>query len=391
MNRMTEGQAFRMTSWMYVQINLFALVILLLIYLSLRNRLSVRIPDQRLFSLLLLLNAIMLILDSGMWLLDGRAGPAVNHIYWIVTLLYYILNPAVCMVWSLYADYSIRRSSRRIRRLLLPMHIPLIFNAALSVASLPGHFLFYIDTANLYHRGSWFWVMAAISFLYLIHTQIFILVNHKRISKDYFFPILIFSIPPILGGIIQSLIYGLSLIWTSMTISILIIFINIQYHYLYIDHLTGLFNRRQLDYYLRNILINFSHGYIGGIMIDLDGFKAINDEFGHQTGDQALEQTAALLKKTFRNSDFISRYGGDEFLIIMEIHDPAELVQAIERLNGTIEAFNSQNSAPYAIRLSIGYDCVSCKNKISADQFLERIDQLMYKNKPPRADRTLAV
>lgn len=375
-----------MQTMLYLELNGFALAVLFLIFLNVRHQKEKYLLEQKLFLALLLSNALILLLDSAMWLLDGKTGFFVREIYLLVTVVYYSLNPIISMIWSLYVDYLICRDEIRLRRMFAWMMVPVCVNAVLSFMSVLGNCLFYIDGNNVYHRGKLFYIMAAISYLYLIYTLLFIIAKQKQIKdkkKGYHaIPILAFAVPPFIGGILQTLFYGVSLIWVSMTISVFIIFINFQNYQLYTDHLTGLFNRRQLDNYLQERLQSSSGGnLIGGIMIDLDSFKEINDLYGHNAGDQALEYSARIFRNTFRRNDFIARYGGDEFIIIMELEDSGDLMRAIERLKENIRQFNLRAIVPYRIGLSMGYDLFDCRSGKSVNDFLKHIDGLMYRDK----------
>lgn len=371
-----------MQAFLYVETNVFALVVLLLIFINIHHQAERRSIDRKLFLALLCSNAIILILDSFMWVLDGKTGPYVRELYLIVTMLYYVSNPVICVIWSIYADYQIFGDEDRLKRILIPMLFPVLINTVLAFFSMFGNYLFYIDAHNVYHRGSFFYIMVAISYLYLASTLLLIIVNRNKIQKLSYIPILLFAFPPFIGGIVQVLYYGFSLIWICMTISILIIFINLQRDQLYTDHLTGLSNRRQLDYYVwEKTQSNRSNGRLGGIMIDIDSFKAINDLYGHIAGDQALKAVADILKDSFRKNDFIARYGGDEFIIILEIEDQLDLTNAVDRLNENLERFNAKKSVPYLLSLSIGVDSFDCESKITVKDFMKRIDRLMYNNK----------
>lgn len=339
--------------------------------------------DQKIFMVLLASNALILVLDTLMWLLDGKPGDSVRNIYYIVTACYYTLNPLICMFWCFYADYHIYKSAKHLKKILIPILVPTCINLVLSFLSIANeNLLFYLDENNIYHRGSMFYIMAAISFFYLCYPIVFIILNRKVIQKREFISLLVFVIPPVAGGIIQALFYGISLIWICVTLSILIIFINIQNSQLYTDYLTGLYNRRSLDSYLQQRVQNMGSKPLAGIMIDLNSFKAINDEYGHQIGDQALQQTAEILKKTFRKSDdFIARYGGDEFVVLLSAVDTYRLISDIERLKEKVEHFNSQNVFPFSISLSIGYDYYPSDTESTAADFIKRIDHLMYQDK----------
>jgi len=325
--------------------------------------------------------ALILILDTTMWLLNGVPGALAREASIAVTVLYYILNPTICMLWYFYVDFYIYRNEKRLKKISLPMAIPTLINLILSVGSIFNKALFYIDSNNIYHRGTGFIVMALICFFYLAYTLAFTLLKQKLIEKQDFIPIAVFTIPPFIGGIIQSFFYGISLIWICTTISILIVFVNIQNNQLYTDHLTGLFNRRQLDRYLQHRFTNIEDGLLAGLMIDIDSFKNINDMYGHNAGDQALVDTAEILRKTFRKNDFIARFGGDEFVVVMTVQDKNDLQLAIDRLKETVATFNAQKTVPYSISLSIGYDCYFDQTDKTAKDFIRRIDDLMYQQK----------
>jgi diguanylate cyclase (GGDEF)-like protein len=367
----------------YIEIDCFALAILLLIFLNIRRQAAQLLIEQKIYMALLCSDALILVLDLLMWFLDGKPGFPARDLYYIVTAGYYALNPLICMIWYFYADYQIYKSEKHIKKMLIPMLIPTCINFILSFLSIVDHhLLFYLDENNIYHRGNLFYIMAAISFFYLVYTLILILLERKGIEKQDFIPLLVFVIPPFVGGIIQAIYYGISLIWICVTLSILILFINIQNNQLYTDYLTGLFNRRQLDNYLQQKAQNIENGLLAGIMIDLNSFKEINDIYGHHIGDQALQHTAEILKKTFRkNDDFIARYGGDEFVILMVTEDITGLYNEVERLKEAVRQFNAQKIVPYAISFSIGCDCYSGETEDTASEFLKHIDDLMYQDK----------
>jgi diguanylate cyclase (GGDEF)-like protein len=372
----------RIDALLNTSIDSFALAILLVIYLNFRHSSSKPyLPDYRLFWSLVFADTLIIFLDISMYLLDGRTTSFARELYPVITLVYYFLNPLICAIWYFYADYHIFRSAERLKKMVFVMMLPTLANAVLSIMSVFNGFLFYFDSANVYHRGSGFLIMAALSFFYLAYTSVFILYNQKRIAKPFFNSVLIFAIPPVIGGILQSIFYGFSFIWPAVTLSILIIFINIQNDQLHRDYLTGVFNRRQLDRYIQ-LPQHFNAGArFAGIMIDLNSFKIINDLYGHSAGDDALRHTADILKKTFRKNDFIARYGGDEFIIMASVRDKDDLQRAIGRLRGNVNAFNALNSLPYSISLSIGFDLYDPAAHSSVQNFIHHLDTLMYQDK----------
>jgi diguanylate cyclase (GGDEF)-like protein/PAS domain S-box-containing protein len=148
------------------------------------------------------------------------------------------------------------------------------------------------------------------------------------------------------------------------------------------DDLTGLFNRRGLlkqaapyfDFARRqkeSLLLLF---------IDLDGMKRINDEFGHNEGDNALINTAAILNRSFRSSDIIARLGGDEFTVLVtDLNTNQE--DAIARLNENLKAYNASETRGHKLSFSIGVATLEPERMTCFEELLEQADQAMYEQK----------
>lgn len=152
------------------------------------------------------------------------------------------------------------------------------------------------------------------------------------------------------------------------------------------DELTGLYNRRgfealaerQLKLARRNSRDLFL------FFIDLDGLKKINDSFGHREGDLALKHTARILKSTFRESDILSRLGGDEFgALALETaaHSEASIKA---RLQKYLAAANSREPR-YAISISIGLTRFDHRNPLAFRDLMAKADQAMYQEKRRRS------
>lgn len=151
--------------------------------------------------------------------------------------------------------------------------------------------------------------------------------------------------------------------------------LNTLYQISYIDCLTGAYNRRYLEKYFRK-KIHKKKFALACIMIDIDGFKKINDKHGHGTGDEVLKQTVGLLHKTLntiRKADFIVRYGGDEFFIFLHTDD----LQEVKKIAEQVKSFEKCLGISY----SIGYDVYDTFRWEDFKQFMHHVDALMYQNK----------
>lgn len=368
-----------------IQINLFAIIILHLIFTSIKKSSRNILIDQKLFLILIRITLLLLIVEVMKSFADSKEGLFIIRLNLLFTTLEYLLTPIMSLIWTVYTDYKIHEDSVQIETKLPFLLVPIVISSWLTMVNLTkGMFngvLFSINKANLYSRGPYFYIIVLISYGYLFYTLIKIIKHRNDIPSKNYYSLISFIIPPFICGIIQIHFYQIKLTWISLTLSLFIIFINIQNDKLYIDVLTGLYNRRKLNIYLENIIKKNGDKLIGGIMIDLDDFKSINDRFGHSEGDKALVYVANILKNNFRKEDFIARYAGDEFLIILEINRVAEIKDIVKRLKINIEKFNSKNTTPYKLSFSIGYDVFHGDSSITSEWFVDRIDNLMYKQK----------
>jgi diguanylate cyclase (GGDEF)-like protein len=148
------------------------------------------------------------------------------------------------------------------------------------------------------------------------------------------------------------------------------------------DPLTGVFNRRYLDEVLPkevNRAERLKHE-LAFAMIDVDGFKSVNTQFGHVVGDQVLTEVARLLKAHLRLSDSIIRYGGDEFLVLMSDTDEQGAQIAVDRLQERVDLWNRAGAIPgYKMSLSCGVAVFS--KGATAAEVIEAADQRMYQQK----------
>jgi diguanylate cyclase (GGDEF)-like protein len=149
------------------------------------------------------------------------------------------------------------------------------------------------------------------------------------------------------------------------------------------DELTGLYNRRGFLTLAEQQLKLANRAKKGLLMIfvDVDGMKDINDTLGHRQGDSVLVDTARILGKTFRESDIIARYGGDEFIIlsIENTESGAELFET--RLREHLEYHNNYESRLYTLSLSTGFARYDPDNPLSIEDLLVEADHIMYDKK----------
>lgn len=145
------------------------------------------------------------------------------------------------------------------------------------------------------------------------------------------------------------------------------------------DYLTGLYNRSKLDNSLK-YLIKRSKRYgniFGVIMIDIDYFKLVNDEHGHQVGDKVLIEFAKVLTDIFRETDIVGRWGGEEFLIIVEDADKVGIRNLAHKIRATIET----HDFPVVKQKTASIGTTTYKKDEKFDELIDRVDKALYKAK----------
>ncbi|NNF17502.1 MAG: sensor domain-containing diguanylate cyclase [Gammaproteobacteria bacterium] len=154
-----------------------------------------------------------------------------------------------------------------------------------------------------------------------------------------------------------------------------------------IDALTGLSNRRAFRMLAEQSLSAARRNAHPAalIMIDMDGFKEINDQFGHATGDEALQQFAQLLLEVFRQSDIVARLGGDEFCVMLTETDRENAAIAVDRLVGKIVRYNERSDNAYELACSLGTIQFDENRHTGIDTLLKDADTLMYQRKRAKA------
>jgi len=150
-----------------------------------------------------------------------------------------------------------------------------------------------------------------------------------------------------------------------------------------IDQLTGLYNKQ----YLHEGIPSYkeSAGPNALIFIDVDDFKAINDTYGHLAGDEVLRELAACIKKNVRVTNISVRFGGDEFVIILENTSAEDAFLVAERIRACVNALEfSAGETVFHITLSIGL----IEGTAPLNELLDKADRAMYASKNQGKNKT---
>lgn len=368
-------------------IDFYSIIILVIIYFNAARHDEKKSFSYRLFRMMLIITIISLAADM-LSRFDGR--PDTFYPIWNAfgNGFIFLLNPVMPSLWIIYASFQIFQDENRIRRLIYPLIILNGINLFLVIVTQFSGWYYYIDEGNIYHRGPLFFLGASFSVGQLLVALVMIMVNRKKIDKKHYFSLLFFEIPPLASLLFQTLHYGSAIAINSIVPSMLLVYLNIQNKSIYTDYLTGVHNRKMLDSYIRDKMeASVGKKTFSAVMIDLDNFKQINDTLGHDVGDRALESATKLIQSCLKPQDFIARFGGDEFFVILDMSDKEGLERIISRIKKCVQDYNDMEQEPYKLSFSMGYSVYDSTEVMEVDDFIRKVDQLMYEDKLSKTDR----
>lgn len=230
-----------------------------------------------------------------------------------------------------------------------------------------------------YQRGFAYIIFLIFAAFYILDSLYLYVKRVKKNGSLKLFPVHIFLIPVILGVVIQAFFVEIAITWTSIAISVAGIMTALKNEIIFTDCLTGLYNRMYLEF-IHKRACNKKDCWVSGIMIDLNGFKQINDNYGHAEGDLALCIVADLLRKSFSEYGVVTRYAGDEFVIMLNTTDDQLIQKIIKSAKKNFVTENEKSDKPYQLSASMGYAITNLSNE-TIDDFMNRIDEQMYQDK----------
>lgn len=333
-------------------------------------------PERALLNAIAFCAALSCILDPVCALVNGRDTVFAKILNFHCNNLLFLSGVIGVWCWTMLMEHHLfgELTLRRKRMLAAPMLV--LLGAIIADFFHPA--LFSISKEDVYVRQEGYLLAVGIEVSYLLYTLIRYFMARRTGGILKFFPVWNFIIPTIGGAVVQTCFYGISVIPACCAVAYASITVALMNEKIYKDPLTGIYNRAYLDYVLGRIRRKKDTSYTG-IMIDLNGFKSINDRFGHLTGDEALIRTAGILKRSAGERGVVIRYAGDEFIVLINSYSGSALTECLDRIRMETDAFNESSPEPY--RLSMAFGFAPLDPDKSAAEFLNIIDENMYRSK----------
>ncbi|MCF0216973.1 MAG: GGDEF domain-containing protein [Fibrobacteraceae bacterium] len=370
-----------MVALLSTEIYILCIVVLLTLFFSI-DRITAGKADVAL--LIRLVNVVVLVLLEHliwMFLLEGHSSTAAVASNYLLNISIFCLSLYASFLWLRYVNIIV--SNKEISKAVRIAELVPVALALLLVCLTPWtHWIFYIDGAGCYVRGCFFTLYYALCLLYVVYacSKFLLVFASAKISKSQkkkTFHRFLYCAFPLLGALITFFNQDCPAYWSSFTIALTLIYIDMKYAQIFSDPLTGMNNRQSYNEFLENFTDDDKEKS-GIIFVDLNRFKQINDEFGHQEGDCALKVAAGLLKNVAgAQGVFAARIGGDEFVLVARQKGEEKIQEIIQFTYKIFEDNSVQNPLPYLISVSLGYGMY----RGSIEAMLEEADQSMYREK----------
>lgn len=365
--------------------NVVAIIVSLIFTINILGRLDIKDKKNIVFFNMFIFNIIELCIETSTCIINKQPSVWLVPLSITLHLILFTLAPVVTYMWYLFSRLWVYDEYKLEGDVVLL--IPLVINTLLTIASPFFKTVFYIDQNNVYHRGSLFFLSIASAYFYLLVSFIFVYRNKNRIKKIEYFPLLLFGVFPAIAALVQSLFYGFLLIWSSIAFSMIIAYVYLQQGMMHTDYLTGAWTREKFYLYLNKLIDGEKRKEFTIVFIDMDGFKLINDTYGHAEGDRALKTVVSTIKDILPKDDHIARYGGDEFVLILKTVDNSEVEAVLNDIKDEFDDYNNLSGNTYDLKYSYGYKIYSDNENISADELINHVDKLMYKAKQDKKIR----
>jgi diguanylate cyclase (GGDEF)-like protein len=355
--------------------NCIGVVILFILFFTSRTQTSRRRTEDKIFFCMVFGVMLGCLAEMFSYAIDGRLFPGARLLNYAANTYLYTVNLLLPFCLLVYVDLGLYDDTGRIWKHYKPQIIVGGVMFAINILNLVVPISFYITGENMYERRPFSYVYYAVILYYCLTAALETRRYEKKNGARTFISVEMFLLPILAGAGLQFLIYGLSLAWLSAAIGLAGLFMMQQNEMAYVDTLTDTFNRLYLNHTL-SAWISRGSGF-SGAMVDLDGFKSINDNFGHSEGDRALKAVADAMKKARSDNELVFRFAGDEF-IVLKISGDEDSLHAYMAEVRRLLAKHREGGCPYEISLSYG---VSSFDAGSADAFMKEMDDKMYRMK----------
>ena len=343
-----------------------------------KNRESLQVGDK-IYDGMAIVNLLGALSETIAFLVDGKQFIGSRQINYVSNSICFIGTVSIGLLWCLYVELRIYRNYKRIFKKAKPVMFPWVVEVIMVLCNLFGTgIMFKISEENIYQRAAGALIGYISLIIYFAYSIYLVHQSKKQGINLNFFPVIYFVGPCFAGVLIQFLFYGITSSWVLVAVALIFVQMQSYAENLYIDELSGLYNRRYLNAVLSERKIT-SRKSLHGIMMDVNDFKYINDNFGHSMGDKAICTLGNILFRSIPDGGMAIRYAGDEFIVLLSGVDTESVLVTMDEINHNLSQFNESKIEPFTLSVSMGY--AEFGEGDDTEAFLMHMDEKMYEEK----------
>lgn len=336
--------------------------------------------EDKVYDLMAYLTLVGAFIEIISFLVDQQTIPYGNFLNYMSNSLCFLGTVSIAVLWCAYVDLRIYRNYTRTNQRMKYLILPWLIEVLVLISNLLGSdILFDVTKENIYQRGKYVVFVYIILMFYYAYSIYLVKKSKDRVLMVRFFPVNYFIGPCLLGTIIQLLNYGISASWVSVAIALTFVQMQSYSENLMLDSLSGLFNSRYMNNLLQNVKYDEKSPFYG-IMIDLNDFKTINDTYGHNIGNLAIQIFGDLLLSSIPDGGVAIRYAGDEFMVLLPGFQEKWVDRTIQNIQNSMDEFNQNEKEKFQLSASMGYAKLEAMDQ-GCEAFLTRMDEAMYEAK----------
>ncbi len=360
-----KGETMTLEAYYRADINFIAFIVLsIYVFYSIKsldltdkmNRLFIFISTTVLFQLLFEAATVMINRVDVSWFVE---------LSYVLHVLLFVTGAIIAYTWFFFLLNFVLRPNEIPKSVHVLAGIMLATSLFLALSSPLTGWVFSVTSDNVYVRGPLFLIQIVITYLFIFSAALSLFLFRSRVTVKDRRLLLIFGLFPIALGSVQVFVYGVLLIWSSIAFAFVIGSIHLQERMLQTDDLTHAVTRASFMSHMERKILRGIEDTLGMVFVDLDGLKAINDQFGHAEGDHALRTIVGIIKENIGIKDSVVRMGGDEFLIVIDTESHARLIETMDRIEAALKRYNDSSDKPYRIEFCYGADLFTVENMAS--------------------------
>ena len=372
----------------YIEAYLACLLLLAIIFVKIIKGVNKQASQLYLGNLLMIL--MLYFLSEIFWVtVDAGLVEKTRSMLYLSNTFTYVLLAFAAYYWFILSEIIQKDQTVEKAKTRFLIAIPVIASSILCVSAYWTGLIFYVDEENRLVNGKLYFILIVVPFAYMLAASVKafgrFLNKDRYADRNIYFMIGIFPFAPICLGILQVTFWRIPLMCYGAVAAVFYVYITSLDNLISIDPLTQTNNRNQMYKYLvQKMRGNDQSMSLFLLMVDIDRLRFVNEAYGHAEGDRALIRASSAIKEacqSSRNRLFVSRYGGDEFVIVAEMPYKAEAVWLAEQIRNNVKRASANDAALYDLTVSVGISQYDYKAPVSIQAFIARAYSDLYRNK----------